>query len=203
MSRSEAVCPASASSAYTAVVATALCSWRSSKAAPQAMPSPKCHTQLEPKRCDLPFELRELQISRMLQMSQGPDLPLRPPKDWKGRGAICVTSVADRQLQGANFTMVCRVQSSKNYFTLAAEKRPGIREPGQLKIPDRALTSARPSSSRLSSRPFFPSWRPSFPSWQPSSRPWLPSCQPGRCSMCPEQTQRRTERGSGPQQTTA
>src|SRR5947208_11687074 len=81
MSRSEAVCPASASSAYTAVVATALCSWRSSKAAPQAMPSLKCHTQLEPKHCDLPFELRELQTSRVLQMSQGPDLPLRLPKE--------------------------------------------------------------------------------------------------------------------------
>jgi len=26
---------------------------------------------------------------------------------------------------GANFTMICRVQSSKNYFTLEAEKRPG------------------------------------------------------------------------------
>src|SRR5947208_12930610 len=66
---------------YTAIVATALCSWKSSKVAPQAMPSLKCHTQLEPKRCDLPFELRELQTSRVLQMSQGPDLPLRPPKD--------------------------------------------------------------------------------------------------------------------------
>src|SRR5437868_13632714 len=83
--------PASASSAYTATAATALCSWRNSKAAPQAMPSLKCHTQLEPKRCDLPFELRELQTSRVLQMSQAPDLPLRPPKDWIGRGATCVT----------------------------------------------------------------------------------------------------------------
>src|SRR5690348_16623879 len=64
-----------------AVVATALCNWRSSKVAPQAMPSPKCRTQSEPKRCDLPFELRELQTSRVSQMSEGPDLPLRPPKD--------------------------------------------------------------------------------------------------------------------------
>src|SRR2546425_5760772 len=70
MSRSEAVCPASASSAYTAVVATALCSWRSSKAAPQAMPSLKCHTQLEPKHCDLPFELRELQTWHCLGRSE-------------------------------------------------------------------------------------------------------------------------------------
>src|SRR5207244_12838702 len=109
MSRSESVCPASASSAYTAVVATALCSWRSSKAAPQAMPSLKCHTQLEPKHCDLPFELRELQTSRVLQMSQGPDLPLRPPKEWTGGGARCVTQVADGSSIGHNFTMTCRV----------------------------------------------------------------------------------------------